>query len=115
MIDYSLKFADSAQAASVLFTEDAAIYPNTDVIGIIMRPTGVMVANAEGLEEPVIEALPGWHVNVRSEEPIPELEPYLVYPVNPVRVWASGGMGAGEPDPTPIEEIPYEPLAQGLP
>lgn len=86
MIDYHLKFADEA-AAAVLYDGERFKYPNTDVIGVIYKPTGVMLDTAEG---PVPEMAPtdGWHVNVRCSEEQPELDAYAVQVKTPVRVWA---------------------------
>lgn len=81
MIDYSLKFSDSVAAMEVLLDGENLRYPATDIIGTIMRNTGTE-------EEPVMEATPGFHVNVRTAEEVPDLEPFRVYPVTPVRVWA---------------------------
>lgn len=61
-------------------------YPNIDMIGIIHKPTGVMLQTEEG-ESPEMKPIDGWHVNVRSTEPCPELEAYAVVPAAPVRVW----------------------------
>jgi hypothetical protein len=54
-----------------------------DVIGVIYKPTGVM------LEEDTPEMAPveGWHVNTRGEMP-EALKAYAVEVNSPVRVWA---------------------------
>lgn len=88
MNDYYLKFSDEAAANTVLFTSVAAQldeegnvvveasetpnYVNVSVIGIITKDE---------------IALEGWHVNVRAEDS-PELEPFQVFPLAPMRVWA---------------------------
>lgn len=103
MIDYYLKFADEAQANSVLYTTTDEVidqegvvvqeasskpnYDNTDIIGTIYNPTGE-VETVDGFEVPVMVALSGWHVNVRHKEQAPELNAYAVTPTNPRRVWA---------------------------
>lgn len=69
MIDYTLRFPSEAEAMLALFNDAGYVYPNTDVIG-------------------PIEGSTGYHVNVRSEEPIPELEPYAITVDTPIRVWA---------------------------
>jgi hypothetical protein len=74
MFDYSLKFSDEAQATAVLFDGETPRYQNTDVIGTIYRDDGTQSD--------------GYHVNVRTSEDAPELVPYQVFPVTPVRVWA---------------------------
>ncbi len=81
MIDYSLKFVDAAAAMTVLMDGENLRYPATDIIGTIWRNTGTE-------ELPVVEDTPGFHVNVRTTEEVPELEEYRVFPVTPVRVWA---------------------------
>lgn len=100
MIDLYLKFADEAEAASVLYTlhpevvEDDGItvteayttpnYQNIDTLGVIYKhppePTP---------EDYVPIPEEGWHVNVRvvgDEDPTP-LEQYAVHPTVPRRIW----------------------------
>ena len=109
--DMFLKFSDEAEMLCVLF-HDVAVewetttdeetgevtktpiafesrpkYPNTDIIGAIYRPTGNTLTDDEGFEYPEQAALEGYHVNIRAEAPIEELETYRVYPNSPVRVW----------------------------
>lgn len=57
-------------------------YSNIDVIGTLYDPP----ETEDG--DPV--ALPGWHVNVRlvAGESAEALEPFVVTPENPRRVWA---------------------------
>ena len=75
--DLYLKF-DSEEAATAALEG----YPHSiDTIGIIYERTGGTD------EEPVMTALPGWHVNVRGSI-IPELQAYAVQVNSPVRVWA---------------------------
>lgn len=109
--DMFLKFTDEAEMLSVLFHdvavefdtvtdeetgevtstptvfESQAKWPNTDVIGTIYEPTGMMLTDDEGNEYPEQAAIPGYHVNIRAEAPIEELAAYRVYPNNPRRVW----------------------------
>jgi len=109
--DMFLRFTDEAEMLSVLFHdvavewetvtdeetgevtetpiafESRAKYPNTDIIGVIYRPTGNTLTDDEGFEYPEQAALEGYHVNIRAAAPIEELEGYRVYPNNPVRVW----------------------------
>ena len=109
--DMFLRFTDEAEMLSVLFHdvavewetvtdeetgevtktpiafESRAKYPNTDLVGTIYRPTGNTLTDDEGNEYPEQEALDGFHVNVRAEAPIEELEPYRVFPNQPARVW----------------------------
>ena len=109
--DMFLKFSDEAEMLSVLFHdvavewetvtdeetgevtktpiafESRAKHPNTDIIGAIYRPTGNTLTDDEGNEYPEQAALEGYHVNIRAEAPIEELETYRVYPNAPARVW----------------------------
>ena len=97
--DYFLKFADQAEADSVLFDEQTNVqddivetfkvpkYAAIDVIGTIYKPTGVLLTTDEG-EVPEMAPVEGWHVNVRHKEEAPELVPYQVFPESPVRMWA---------------------------
>lgn len=97
-----LKFTDEAQAKSVLYTEHPAVldadggvlaeaydtpnFHNIDIIGQISKTTGETNANGE----PVMVVLDGWHVNVflLPGEDIATLEPFIVTPLTPLRVWA---------------------------
>jgi len=98
MIDYFLKFPDKAAADALLFTPSSPdsddstpqlfnFKGSVDVIGAIYKPTGKMIKNDMG-NYPETAPIEGWHVNVRAEETIPELEPYIVTPAAPYRVWA---------------------------
>ena len=100
MIDLYLKFTDEAAATTVLYTQEPSAwdeegnvtateprpnFANIDIIGVIHKPTGG--TDAEG--NPIMEALEGWHVNVRVvDEDATSLEQYAVTPAVPVRVWA---------------------------
>lgn len=85
MIDLYLKFTDEAAATAVLYTEDRPNFANIDTVGTIYKPTGEV--DAEG--NPAMEALEGWHVNVRIvDEDADALNQYAVTPTMPVRVWA---------------------------
>lgn len=76
--DLYLKFADEAEASSVLTVDSMPKYRNVDTIGVIYITVGET-------QEP----LPGYHVNVRlvEGEDGSTLEPYSVQPTNPRRVW----------------------------
>jgi len=101
MIDIYLKFTDELQANSVLYTKvpttfneegeatewmDKPNYDNIDVIGTIYKPTGV-AETVDDMEVPVMEAIEGYHVNIRNYTEAPELEQYAVVPTIPQRVW----------------------------
>ena len=77
MIDLYLKFTDEAQATEALDGYEGSI----DTIGVIYERTGGTD------EEPVMTALPGWHVNVRGPQS-DTLTPFAVQVSTPHRVWA---------------------------
>lgn len=97
--DYSLKFDSEQTANTILFNEytdnveginrtfKSPKYLAVDVIGTIYKPTGNTLTTETGpIEE--VQPVPGWHANVRNLTPLPELEPYMVFPTSPVRMWA---------------------------
>lgn len=63
-------------------------YANIDTIGVIYKPTGNTVDTDDG-PMPEMAPLEGWHVNVRvmPGEDAAVLEPFVVTPKTPVRVW----------------------------
>ena len=97
--DMFLKFADQAEADSVLFDEQTNVqgdvvetvkvpkYAAIDIIGTIYKPTGEMITTDEG-EVPEMAPVDGWHVNVRHTAEAPELAAFQVFPQSPVRGWA---------------------------
>jgi hypothetical protein len=82
-MDYYLSFPDEAAAKTVLYgAEDMPNFANIDTIGIIYKRTG------DTDDEPVMTAIPGWHVNVRVvDEDDKALQPFAVTPATPMRVW----------------------------
>lgn len=82
----------SVKTPAIINTEVIEITPetrtpkfaNVDKIGTIYKPTGEVVDDV-----PVMEALDGYHVNVRvvDSEDSSGLEKFVVAPKNPVRVW----------------------------
>ena len=74
----------------VATTHDYAI----DIVGVIYKPTGVMLTDDEGNEYPEQSPLEGWHVNIRllndamREAAEAVNETYGVVPATPARVWA---------------------------
>lgn len=88
--DLYLSFPNEAAAKAVLYTErdgkPVQNYQNTDTIGVIYKG-GKWDSQGKVLEAPV--AQPGWHVNVRlvQGEDAGPLQPYVVSPSTPVRVW----------------------------
>jgi len=85
--DMYLKFDTEADATAALFDEEKPKYAAIDVIGVIYKPTGIMLTTDEG-EVPEMAPLDGWHANVRHTEEAPELEVHRVFPAAPVRMWA---------------------------
>lgn len=74
----------------VQYTKDYAI----DVVGVIHKPTGVMLTDEDDNEYPEIAPLDGWHVNLRlsGEGRRDDAEALAAYtvdptPVTPTRVW----------------------------
>ena len=84
-----LKFQNQSAANSVLMDGDAPRYRNIDTIGVIHKPTGVMLKHGDGTEYPETAPLDGWHVNVwlLDDEDGAALQPYVVMPSTPSRVW----------------------------
>ena len=71
-------------------TPDYAI----DVVGVIQKPTGAVLTDADGNEYPEMAPLDGWHVNLRlaGDNKRAEAEALVAYtvdptPVTPSRVW----------------------------
>ena len=73
MNDFYLKLTSEASMPSVLsifYDEDGEFVSNTadysiDVVGVLQEPTGVTLTNDDGMEYPEMEALDGWHINIR--------------------------------------------------
>jgi hypothetical protein len=103
MTDLYLSFPDEAAAKAVLYRIEGAVeatedteavegyevpnYANIDTIGIIYKPTGEMLQGEDG-PYPEMAPIEGWHVNVRLVgEDAEALEPFVVQPNTPVRVW----------------------------
>jgi hypothetical protein len=104
-MDKYLAFTDEAAAKAVLYRIEGAVeadpeqgieasegtevanYANIDTIGIIYKPTGEMLQGEDG-PYPEMAPIEGWHVNVRLVgEDAEALEPFVVQPNTPVRVW----------------------------
>ena len=100
-MDYHLKFTDESQAKSILYRKEGVVeaneefgieanegydvpnFDNIDIIGVIYKPTGELDED----DNPILAPLDGWHVNVRHEGEV-ALDEYVVYPTQPVRIWA---------------------------
>jgi len=110
-VDYMLRFDSKEQAESALVEWGFArrfkpsdfhgevivgIPPHAlDVIGIIQVPgeappptDDITVVIAEYHIDISFVELPGYHINLRTVDNYPELEPYRVFPANPLRQWA---------------------------
>ena len=99
--DFYLKLASEASMPSVLsafYDEEGEFVSNTadysiDVVGVLHEPTGVTITNDGGMEYPEMEALDGWHVNIRlSSDAMRDAVEALdvshgVTPDAPKRVW----------------------------
>ena len=73
----------------VQFTHDYAI----SVVGTLHEPSGTMLTDEEGNEYPEMQAMTGWHINIRLvgdavRETVEALdESHGVNPEQPMRVW----------------------------
>jgi len=65
-----------------------------DIVGVIHKPTGNTLTDAEGNEYPEMAPLDGWHINIRLigdavREAVEAVDAaYGVTPETPARVWA---------------------------
>ena len=86
MQDIYLIFQNEEQALSILYIDKVPNYQNIDIIGIVYKkpPTPTPINYV-----PEIYPAPNWGVNIRllDDEDIEPLKPYIVTPVNPIRVW----------------------------
>ena len=64
-----------------------------DVVGTLHEPTGTMLTDEEGNEYPEMQAMAGWHINIRLvgdavRETVEALDTsHGVNPEQPMRVW----------------------------
>ena len=88
-MNYCLKFQNQSTADSIL--GETPRYRNIDTIGVIYKPTGVMIKDKDGIEYPEMMPLDGWHVNVwvLPEEDAAPLQPYTIEPSNATRCWGN--------------------------
>jgi hypothetical protein len=93
MQDIYLSFTDEAESLPILYTivpdssEMTPNYQNISVIGTVyQRPPEPTPKDYEPIPYPV----PNYGVNIRllEGEDIEPLRPYMVYPTDPIRVWA---------------------------
>jgi hypothetical protein len=99
--DFYLKLVSEASMPSVLsafYNEEGEFVSNTadysiDVVGVLHEATGVTITDDDGMEYPEMEALDGWHVNIRlSSDTMRDAFEALdvshgVTPDAPKRVW----------------------------
>ena len=64
--------------------------PMLDIIGTMYRETGNMLTDGEGMEYPEMEAIDGYHANLREEltDEQVALLPTVDAPATPYRKWA---------------------------
>jgi len=100
-IDYYLKLTNEASMPTVLsdfYNEDGELVSNTsdysiDVVGTLHESTGNTLTDDDGMEYPEMQAMTGWHVNIRLvgdavRETVETLDTsYGVTPDAPQRVW----------------------------
>ena len=99
--DFYLKLANEASMTTVLsafYNEDSEFVSNTsdysiDVVGTLHEPTGNTLTDDDGMEYPEMQAMTGWHVNIRLtgdavREAVETLDTsYGVTPDAPQRIW----------------------------
>ena len=99
--DFYLKLTNEASMPTVLsafYNEDDEFVPNTsdysmDVVGTLHEPTGNTLTDDDGMEYPEMQAMTGWHVNIRLvgdavRDTVETLDTsYGVTPDAPQRVW----------------------------
>tara|TARA_B110000908_G_scaffold12402_1_gene14411 strand:- start:24958 stop:25290 length:333 start_codon:yes stop_codon:yes gene_type:complete len=99
--DFYLKLANKASMTTVLsafYNEDDEFVSNTsdysiDIVGTLHEPTGATLTDDEGMEYTEMQAMTGWHVNIRLtgdavRETVEVLDTsYGVTPDAPQRIW----------------------------
>jgi hypothetical protein len=99
--DFYLKLANEASMTTVLsafYNEDSEFVSNTsdysiDIVGTLHEPTGATLTDDEGMEYPEMQAMTGWHVNIRLmgdavRETVEALDAtHGVTPDAPQRIW----------------------------
>jgi hypothetical protein len=99
--DFYLKLANEASMTTVLsafYNEDDEFVSNTsgysiDIVGTLHEPSGVTLTDDDGMEYPEMQAMTGWHVNIRLtgnavREAVEALDTsYGVTPDAPQRIW----------------------------
>ena len=99
--DFYLKLTNEASMATVLsafYNEDDEFVSNTsdysiDVVGTLHEPTGNTLTGDEGMEYPEMQAMTGWHVNIRLvgdavRDTVEAIDAtHGVSPESPKRIW----------------------------
>ena len=99
--DFYIKLTNEAAMPTVLsafYNEEGEFVSNTadyaiDVIGTIYEATGVTLTDDDGMEYPEMQALDGWHVNIRlsgdtMRDAVEALDvSHGVTPTSPLRIW----------------------------
>ena len=99
--DFYLKLANKASMTTVLsafYNENDEFVSNTsdytiDIVGTLHEPTGNTLTDDEGMEYPEMQAMTGWHVNIRLtgdavREAVETLDTlHGVTPEVPRRIW----------------------------
>lgn len=98
MQNYYLKFEDQAELEETLISLGLAeIYneqfipkTNLDVIGLIYKPTGVILTAEDGMKYPEMLPLEGWHANLKDDLTAEQeaVLPLIETPNAPYRKWA---------------------------
>lgn len=104
MKNYYLKFVDHADLEDTLVSAGIRtmesvfgtnrLVPNAaialDIIGIIHKPTGIMLTTEDGLQYPEMIPIDGYHANLKADliEEQEALLPLIPAPTTPYRVWA---------------------------
>jgi hypothetical protein len=95
--DIHLKFPDEATAISLMLHEgllqkvkDQVVVVQgqmVDIIGLIFKPTGVMLIDDDGMEYAEMIDVGGWHVNIRGEVPSSIKNYVITVSGTPYRIW----------------------------
>ena len=99
--DFYIKLTNEAAMPTVLsafYDDEGEFVSNTadyaiDVVGVLHEATGVTITDDDGMEYPEMQALDGWHVNIRLSSSVcrgavEALDiAHGVTPVSPKRVW----------------------------
>ena len=90
-----LKFNTEAEAIAAFapWASEGAAFPSyigtvaVDPVGVIHKPTGNTLQDADGNSYPEMAPIPGWHVNLSDS--VPELAQFEIDPPDtPARVFA---------------------------